>query len=458
MTRVRVRRGHNGAANTSVDTIWTIALHLPDICRWPEIYKCFFWLRSRNVPNLRPRTFWTKLLKSSAKPLSVLWILCLVPALVGGEVPRAEEPRDRPEMVRVNAAWFGRVLSIDIGLAHAAPYRVFTVENPARLVIDLSEDVAGSHSVASFPPQIRSFRATSLPAGWRRLVFELGAPFEVSRVELVGTGGASGLQVRLERSSPAEFALSAGVPPGAWPIAGATGPAAGLVVAVDAGHGGVDPGAVRDGIREKDIVLEFARVLRRHLEKLDAVKVVMLRDNDQFVALRDRVAGARNAGADLLISLHTNADPDPRVSGAIAFTRAERGSSRAAAARALLENAADDRAGFGTLGAEDPVLSVLSDLARRETDARSEDLARTLISALRGADARRISGRAPLQAANFTVLRAPDIPSVLLEIGFLSNPEDRADMLSSEWRDATAADVAQGILTWAARESARSRR
>lgn len=455
-TRFWVLRSRDYAANTSATAIWTIAGHTADICRCLEIYNCFFRRRHIAVQDNRTPVFRIKTLKSSAKTLSVLLLLILISGAAGRALLQAEDPSDRAATVRAEAGWFGRSLAIEIDLDGAVPFRVFTVANPPRLVVDLSAPAAATESGA-LPRQIQDLQAITLPDGWERLVFTLAAPFEVSRAELFDSGSGKLVRVRLKRSSPAEFARFSGVPYGAWPIAGHTTAADGLVVAIDAGHGGIDPGAVHGDIREKDIVLAFAEALRQHLSKLEGVSVAMLRDKDRFIGLADRVAGARAAGADLLISLHTNADRDPDVSGAIAFTRAERGTSRTAAARALLENAADDRAGLGDLGAEDPVLSALSDLARRETDARSQELARAIIGALREGDTGSVSGRAPLQAANFMVLRAPDIPSILLEIGFLSNPADREAMLSPEWRDRTASDVARGILTWAARDAAAGR-
>ncbi len=369
-------------------------------------------------------------------------------ALGGGE-----RSGDRSGAVWIDANWFGRSLTVEIELAGASPYRVFTVDSPRRLVVDVLADIPLDGSGIQSPSPVRDLERIPLPGGWTRLVFTLAGPFEVRWAEQRAQGAGATLRVTARRASATDFARDAGVPPGAWPIAGPDVASGGVTIAIDAGHGGIDPGAVRDGIREKDIVLEFGRALVRHLETLDGISVVMLRNEDRFMRLGARVAAARQAGADLLVSLHANADPDPGISGAIVFTRAERGSSREAAARALLENSADDRAGLANLGAADPVISVLSDLARRETDARSVALARALVEALRVGAPGTVSEKGPLQAANFIVLAAPDIPSILLEIGFLSNPSDRANMLSPEWRDRTAAEVARGILEWIARDA-----
>ena len=212
-----------------------------------------------------------------------------------------------------------------------------------------------------------------------------------------------------------------GRPPGVWPSGGLPPPAvrgAGdLTVAIDPGHGGIDPGAVRDGAQEKSLVLAFGLALRDALVAR-GFRVVMSREGDDYVPLADRVAGARRAGADLFLSIHLNAESDPGVAGVIAFTRADRGTSEQASARARLENAADTLAGLDAVELGDPVRDVLVGMARTETDARSGILADALVAALRPVAA---VWAEPRQAADFEVLRAPDMPSVLLELGFLSN-------------------------------------
>ena len=194
-------------------------------------------------------------------------------------------------------------------------------------------------------------------------------------------------------------------------------------------------------------MLAFAEALRDQLV-VDGFRVVMTREADDFVALDERVARARAAGADLLLSIHSNVVDDPSVAGAIAFTRSERGSSRAAAVRAAQENRADSLAGLAAVPRADPVRAVLGELARRGTDARSARLADALVAALRPATG--VAAGAPRQSADFEVLGAPDLPSVLLEIGFLSNPAERADLGSRGWRARAAAAVGDGIEAWVA--------
>ena len=191
------------------------------------------------------------------------------------------------------------------------------------------------------------------------------------------------------------------------------------VIVVDAGHGGVDPGCIGcTGIYEKDIVLATALDLARHFEASPRYKVYMSRRNDTFVSLEDRVLRARAHNADLFLSIHANALPEPSVRGASVFTLSEKASDKESAAIAARENASDIVAGVN-FGSKDPqVNEILFDLARRQTNNMSIRLARRVVDELRH--------RVRLldhthRSADFVVLKAPDIPSALVEIGCLSN-------------------------------------
>jgi N-acetylmuramoyl-L-alanine amidase len=192
-------------------------------------------------------------------------------------------------------------------------------------------------------------------------------------------------------------------------------------IAVDPGHGGVDPGAVsRSGLYEKDITFDTAAELARQLEAR-RYRVVLTRTSDEFVALRDRVARARAAEADLFLSIHADALPNPSMRGASVFTLSEQASDKEAAALAARENKADLIAGIDLSRHAPEVSNILLDLARRQTNNLSIGLARRLVGSL---------GReVPLLAnshrsAGFAVLKAPDIPSALVELGCLSNREE----------------------------------
>ncbi len=386
-----------------------------------------------------------------------LAVLAVVTSVSVGPAHAAERPLERPaEPVRADAArsalregWFGRSLALDLQLARAVPFRVFTLDAPRRLVVDLAGADWSGFAASTLAPA-GELRVGRIGPGWSRLVLDLDGPLGVATAELVPDRPGVRLEVRLRRTSAEAFATASGAPPGVWPDGAAAREAAvrgegGVTVAIDPGHGGIDPGASRAGVMEKDVVLGFAEALRQQL-LVDGFRVVMTRADDDFVALDQRVAVARAAGADVFLSIHSNVVDDPRVSGAIVFTRSARGSSRSAADRAAEENRVDALAGLATLPAADPVRAALGEMARKGTDARSRRLADALVAAL--APATGVSGGQPRQSADFEVLRAPDMPSVLIELGFLSNPAERADLGSRGWRARAAAALGKGIEAW----------
>jgi N-acetylmuramoyl-L-alanine amidase len=196
------------------------------------------------------------------------------------------------------------------------------------------------------------------------------------------------------------------------------------LVVLDPGHGGVDPGAIGfSGIYEKDIALATTRELARLLDATKRYRVELTRRDDEFIPLQDRVAHAHSLGAELFLSIHADALPDAGVRGASVFTLSEKASDREAAELAARENKADLIAGID-LSRHEPVVSeILLDLARRQTNNLSIRLARELVAEL-GREVRLLNNTH--RSAGFVVLKAPDIPSALVELGCLSNrDEDR---------------------------------
>jgi N-acetylmuramoyl-L-alanine amidase len=384
-------------------------------------------------------------------------LLCAVLLAMCGPAVRAAADSVRADASRsgLESGWFGRRLALDLWLDRAVPFRAFTLDAPPRLVLDFAGLDWTGFDAAQLSGEIRVGR---IEEGWSRMVVDLSGPLALRSAEIRPDAGGARLEVRLTRVSAAAFAAASGAPPGVWPAGAAARTAAlagagGVMVAIDPGHGGIDPGALRDGVAEKDVVLAFARALADELAGA-GFRVLLTRAGDDFVALDERLALAQAAGADLFLSIHTNAVVDERLGGAIAFTRSERGSTGAAAARAREENAADRLASLADVAPADPVRAVLADLARRETDARSARLADTLVAALAPAVA--LAPGYPRQSADFQVLRAPEMPSVLLELGFLSNPSDRAGLTSPEWQAEAAAAARRGIERWIAEDAALS--
>jgi N-acetylmuramoyl-L-alanine amidase len=215
------------------------------------------------------------------------------------------------------------------------------------------------------------------------------------------------------------------------------------LIVIDPGHGGVDPGAQGvNGSIEKDVVLEVGLALRDFLIADGNYDVVMTRDSDAFIGLRDRVDIARRSRADLFISLHADSIDRSGIRGASVYTLSEKASDAEAARLAESENAADVIAGANLSGESAEVRDILIDLAQRETKNFSVNFAKTLTSQLS-----RETGvtERPHRYAGFKVLKAPDVPSVLLELGFLSDERDEEAMTSAVWQARVAGAIHRSV-------------
>jgi N-acetylmuramoyl-L-alanine amidase len=220
------------------------------------------------------------------------------------------------------------------------------------------------------------------------------------------------------------------------------------LIVIDPGHGGIDNGTkAATGEMEKTIVLEFCLILRDKIEKLGKYRVVMTRVDDSFVALSDRVALARARQASLFISIHADAlaRGEGDAQGATVYTLSERPSDARAARLAEAENQADVIAGLDLTSEPKDVAGILIDLARRDTKTFSVQFAQTVVNSMK---ATAKLHQNPLKAASFVVLKAPDVPSVLVELGFVSNKMDLRSLISPEWRQRTADSIVQAVDTY----------
>ena len=215
-----------------------------------------------------------------------------------------------------------------------------------------------------------------------------------------------------------------------------------FTVVVDAGHGGVDPGCIgHNGTYEKDVVLDTAMKLARGLQATKRYKVALSRSNDTFISLEERVIHARALNADLFLSVHADALPQRAWRGASVFTLSEKASDKEAAAVAERENKSDLVAGV-KYTADPEVNEILFDLARRETNNLSLQLAQQLVVEL-GRHVRLLENTH--RSAAFVVLKAPDIPSALVETGCLSNPEEERDLRSASYREVVAGALLRSV-------------
>lgn len=223
------------------------------------------------------------------------------------------------------------------------------------------------------------------------------------------------------------------------------------LVVIDAGHGGRDPGAGTGAMREKDLTLAIARALRSDLLRNGGIRVALTRDDDRFLSLAERSAIARRMGADLFISIHADStEGETDAVGASIYTLSATGSSEVAERIAARENAVDLIGGVPLRQQDDTVSAILVDLSQRRNQGKSEEFARLILREARGKVRFK---EATFQSAAFAVLKSPELPSVLLESGFINNPADAARLASGEGQEALAQVVGQAVRVYFARNS-----
>lgn len=391
---------------------------------------------------------------------ALIRILVLMLAVLAG--PGALRAQGLSALAQLNVAQSrfvaaGGGLELTLAISQPVPWRVRMLDGPPRMILDFREvDFTGLDKLR-LPAGLTTLRAGSFRPGWSRLVVELERPMLVSSAEMRTEDGTQ-VALRLQPASPEAFAAEAARPePPDWalpePIAlppPAKLPGGPLVVVLDPGHGGLDPGAEKGGVTEKSIVLTFALELRDLLRR-DGVEVVMTREEDIFVPLETRTSIARAAGADVFISLHADALPEGDAVGATVYTLAEEASDAAVQALAERHDRDDLLAGIDLSAQDDLVAAVLMDMARTDTEPRTEDLAASLVEAIKTAGLK--MHRRPRQEAGFSVLKSPDIPSVLLELGFLSSERDQKRLTDPEWRMTMQGAIAAGLKAWAEAEA-----
>jgi N-acetylmuramoyl-L-alanine amidase len=363
---------------------------------------------------------------------------------------------------RFSDRWSGAELQLE--LSQGVPWRIFTLTEPNRLVMDFREVQWGEVDPSSLidTDRVTSLRMGTFRPGWSRLVADLAEPMVVESAELVSdssTGEAS-IKVMMRGTEQAAFAAASGAPRDAgWDLPQAAevpnlaprDPNR-LVVVLDPGHGGIDPGAERQGVNEATLMLTFGRELQEVLRRAGGFEVILTRDGDYFVSLEARVAKARDAGADIFISLHADALAEGHARGAAVYTLSDEASDAASAALAERHDRDDLLAGIDLSQSDDRVANVLMSLSRLDNAPRSTALAEHLVAGIQNAVGR--VHKRPLRSAGFSVLKAADIPSVLLEVGFLSTDEDLKNLSDPIWRQGMAAGIRDGLISWRDEDSA----
>lgn len=379
-------------------------------------------------------------------------VLCLVTLLLA--LPAAAQPV--ASSARVEESKGAARLSFELDSPVAA--EAYVMAGPDRVIVDLPEvnfqlapQPAGKSRGARV---VSSFRYGLFAPGKSRIVVDLARPALARTESRTRADGGYVLQIDLSETDAATFAKAAKVAaqenvarnllsdaPARVPPKSEVAPKP--TVVIDPGHGGIDVGAQGGAHAEKDIVFAFAKVLRAQMENSGRYRVVLTRENDTFIPLAGRVKIAREAGADLFISIHADTlSESAGVSGATVYTVSDRASDRDAARLAEKENLADAAAGLEGQEDVNDVSDILFDLTRRETRTYSHVFARTLVNYW--GEAGRLN-KNPHRSAGFRVLKAPDVPSVLLELGYMSSERDLAALMKPEWRQRAAEAMVKAV-------------
>ena len=409
----------------------------------------------------------------SLRPVTRWMFVCALAALCVGTAAQAAAPAKVGD-VRLWSGPEGTRLVLD--LSAPVSHEVFTLENPDRIVIDLQHTrLAMRKALPVGQGPVRSVRSGPQDDGVLRIVLDLESRQTVKSFMVAPDGGAGHRLVVEMPPVAAAPAAAAAANPGATPPAAppplaqqvlaasstalsrqaassanpvktlaASAKGRDLVVAVDAGHGGQDPGAIgRGGTHEKDVTLAIARRLARAIDAEDGMRAVLIRDGDYFISLRGRIRKAREHGADMFVSVHADSVLDRSVSGSSVYVLSLRGASDEASRwLAERENAADLMGGVSLDDKNDVLASVLLDVTQKEAVSNSVEAADAVLTSLRRVG--QVHG-SRVRHAGFVVLKSPDIPSMLVETAFISNAADERKLRDASYQQRVAEAIHAGV-------------
>ena len=403
------------------------------------------------------------------------WILGLL-FLIGGAAAAVAKPAITDARLGVEPG----LTRVVISLTQRSDFRVFTLADPYRVVIDMSEVDWKVPSGTKLQGQglVAGMRYGLFKAGTSRVVLDLMEPSEVARAEFVAPDQGEPLRLLIDlrpipdtqfraqlKTTTAAYSALAAIAPATKPAktpsgAGGTGAGGGALggaaakqpveepkrgkplIVIDPGHGGIDPGAVGATINEKQLTLAVAKALKKELEDTGKFRVLLTRTTDVYIPLRDRFGLAREKGADLFISLHADSHNNPLTRGASVYTLSEKASDAESEALAAKENKSDIIAGVDLSKQSNVVSNILIDLAQRDTKNMSTRFASLLVRELK--EQTMLLGNTH-RYAGFAVLKAPDVPSVLVEMGYISSSKDEALLSSSSHQKRLARAVRQAV-------------
>jgi N-acetylmuramoyl-L-alanine amidase len=355
-----------------------------------------------------------------------------------------------------------------LDLDRTIPFRAFALADPYRVILDIPQVSfkLATGTGAAGRGLIKAFRYGLVMPGGSRIVFDLTGPAKIAKsyvleaandqpprlvIEFEEVDRTTFVQLLAPENRPelrpaiadANAAVAAVTSPAVAKPAAANDPRP--LIVIDPGHGGLDNGTQAGGeVMEKNLVLGFGLALRDRIEKSGKYRVVMTRTDDTFIPLDDRVKVARTQGAALFVSIHADALPrhEGDAQGATIYTLSDKASDAQAERLAEAENKSDAIGGVNLTAEPTEVVDILIDLAQRETRTFSNRFARLLMGEMKNSARMH---KHPLKSAGFRVLKAPDVPSVLVELGYVSNKGDLEHMVSDNWRTKTVGSMAQAI-------------
>jgi N-acetylmuramoyl-L-alanine amidase len=396
-------------------------------------------------------------------------LLCSVSAIVGAaESPSAIAASDIPVASDVRLAGDGKQTRFILDLDKKIQFRAFPLADPYRVVVDIPQVSFQLPASVGTTGRglIKAFRYGLVMPGGSRIVFDLTGPARIANSYVLdaANGQPPRLVLELEEVDRTSFvqslaaesrpelrpaiaiATDAATATASEPTTAAKATAADRrpLIVIDPGHGGIDNGTQSHSESEKNLVLGFGLALRDRIEKSGKYRVVMTRTDDTFIPLADRVRIARNQSAALFVSIHADALPrnEGDAQGATIYTLSDKASDAEAERLAEAENKADAIGGVNLTEEPTDVADILIDLAQRETRTFSNRFARLLMGEMKSTVRMH---KHPLKSAGFRVLKAPDVPSVLIELGYVSNKGDLEHLVSENWRSRTVGSMAQAI-------------
>ncbi|WP_234890530.1 N-acetylmuramoyl-L-alanine amidase [Agrobacterium vitis] len=394
-------------------------------------------------------------MKQGKRPgMAILWLLVCI---ISGFAPAKAFSADRLAAFAARIAGDDARTRIVMDFDQKPETTVRYIGNPDRIVVDLPATVFAFPADALVARGLfRDIRFGSIDATHSRIVLTTARPAKLVLTDIRTNDEGQGFRLILDAEMTDNDTFSKLVASQAWeadaysngksPRIEQAAPATDgeFLIAVDAGHGGIDTGATgkTTNTPEKTVTLGFARALAAELNRQKGVKAFLTRDGDTFLSLSQRVTLARQKGANLFISLHADMLGQANIRGATVYTISDKASDHLAEAAAARENQSDEVGGVDASAEPQEVSDILADLTRRETQAFSIAMAKSVVTSFDG-QINLINN--PHRFAGFRVLQAQDVPSVLLELGFLSNKEDEKLLLDPAWRGKVVKLIAEAV-------------